>query len=91
MKSIKSRNPQDATLRNVRAARAAIAELKTRIRQLERAIAKVNAISPSLQIRGLIHTVSRLQTETDRNTRALRFLYETSNLTQMRRQKGRKR
>lgn len=84
---MKRRNPQDSTLRNVRAAKARTVKIQLDLKQLKQAIG-------STTLRELLRFNQRLgalEKKVDNHTQALRTIYESANWTQMRPQKGRKR
>lgn len=81
----KRKNPADATLRNVRAAKTRVIKIALDVKQIKQAI-------PTL--RQLVHFNQRLnaiEKKVYSHTQALRTLYESTNLTQLRPQKGKKR
>lgn len=84
----RNRAAQDATLINLRTAKARIAALEREVKALKQFN---KSRVPPAWVTAIAHDIRRIGKDTDRNTRALRTIYESANWTQMRRQKGRKR
>lgn len=103
--SVKKRNPQDSTLRNVRSAAKRLDKLEQRFAQFEDQQKALGVALDKLRrqvgrietprLKELEHTVRVVRDANDRNFRALNFLMTTDNIEAariaLRRQKGRKR